>query len=133
MIGVLWRQNEIALVDAAIEAGLLSTRCEHMFPDRTPDAVRVKFQQRRRMMGLPSIIGRPRKTRPVPVISPTLRAIEPEPMDYIPPAEHVASARLYLATVAMFERSAKRSNISVEQAARRMLAPVSAAAMEAAA
>lgn len=91
--------------------------------------MKAKFRGRRVKLGIYVSKGRP--------ASPDSDVGQPiDPFPSINAYESMAragSTLLFNATVRMFYRSAQHHNISVEQAARRMLAPVSAAAMEAAA
>lgn len=124
-----WRSNEISMIDACLRAGMTSAQCVSMFPGRTPGGIKAKFRDRRVKLGIYVSVGRP--------VSPDSESWEPiDPSYSLNAFENMAragSTLLFNATVSMFHRAAHRNNISLEQAGRRMLAPISAAAMEAAA
>jgi hypothetical protein len=56
-----WSDKEIAMLDAALRAGMDIDKCKALFPKRTHDAVASKMRKRRRELCMP----RPGRGRPI--------------------------------------------------------------------
>ena len=84
--GTIWTPLELAYVDGFVRAGVHASRCLHLFPGRSKDAVVSKFCQHRRNLGLPIPSKEHLAPRPAPPPrdrrKPALifsTALEPEP------------------------------------------------------
>jgi hypothetical protein len=56
---IVWTQNELAMVESALRAGITPSACKTWFPNRSRQAIRSCFERVRLRLGIRGVRGRP--------------------------------------------------------------------------